>query len=280
MIVSAATRSFSFVRRSRTSLLGRKPLPDAIETIRQNAMKGHVLAQVQWGDILPDSIYIARDVVRARQWFFIAANAGYGPAYNMIGRCYHFGWGCPIDLTKAAVSYRRAGELGDPWGQYNLGILLMRGLGIDADLSRALALFRAAASVGHAKSMNLVARFTEKGWETSRDPVIALDWYRRSDEGGDYRGQHNYATALLDQGQKEEALQWWRRAVPHATSDILLAAERHLALLGLEGDAAILDCVRSRLSDISAVPNPASKAGTSFRATLSDQISPSDRMSL
>ncbi|CAI9121392.1 tetratricopeptide repeat protein [Brytella acorum] len=224
------------------------PLPQPIAEIRQRALEGHVLDQVKWGDILLDGSYISRDPHRARQWFEIAANAGYGPAYNMLGRCHQFGWGCTRELGEAIRYYEMAMALGDLWGTYNLGIMTMRGLGVAVDRPRALSLFRKAAEQGHAKSMNLVARFTEEGWHTRRDPMLARAWYRRSAEGGDYRGRHNYATLLLAENRREEALEWWRRAVGEATSDILLAMHRNLSELGTDGDAGLLAEVEKRLT--------------------------------
>ncbi|MBB2204742.1 tetratricopeptide repeat protein [Gluconacetobacter takamatsuzukensis] len=230
-------------------------LPDFIENIRIRATQGHVPEQVRWGDILLDSIYVPSDPQQARKWYEIAASADYAPAHNMLGRCHHFGWGGPIDLPAAAASYEKAARLGDLWGCYNLGIMTMRGIGMPADLRRALALFRSAAERGHAKSMNLVARFTEEGWHTERNPAQALAWYRRSAEGGDYRGQHNYASALLAMGEHAQALDWWRRAAGDATSDVLLAMERTLHTLGPDGDAALLQQVRDRL-DTLGIPRP------------------------
>ncbi|GBQ31174.1 hypothetical protein AA12717_3678 [Gluconacetobacter sacchari DSM 12717] len=223
-------------------------LPDIIAEIRNRAAQGHLPDQVRWGDILLDSIHVPPDPRQARRWYEIAASAGYAPAHNMLGRCHHFGWGGPVDLQAAAASYATAARLGDLWGCYNLGIMTMRGIGMPADLPRALALFRSAADRGHAKSINLVARFTEEGWHTERDPAAALAWYRRSAEGGDYRGQHNYASALLAMGERAPALAWWRRAAGDATSDVLLAMERTLAPLGPDGDPALLEQVRARLA--------------------------------
>lgn len=231
------------------------PLPDFIEEIRIRAAQGHLPEQVRWGDILLDSIYVPSDRHQARKWYEIAAAAGYAPAHNMLGRCHHFGWGGPIDLQAAASSYETAAHLGDLWGCYNLGIMTMRGIGMPADLRRALDLFRSAAERGHAKSMNLVARFTEEGWHTERNPAEALTWYRRSAEGGDYRGQHNYATALLATGKPAEALDWWRRAAGDATSDVLLAMARTLHSLGPDGDTTLLKQVYDRLEAL-GVPHP------------------------
>lgn len=168
----------------------------------------------------------------------------------MRGRCFQFGWGCEKDLQEAARSYAAAADAGDEWGRYNLGILTMRGIGQPQDLPKALHLFQTAAHNGHAKSMNLYARFLEEGWVVPQDRAAALDWYRKSAEGGDYRGQHNYATALVDAGQIDEALGWWRKAVVDATSDILLAMNKKLALLGTKRDHVLETRVQNRLKEM------------------------------
>ncbi|WP_122048672.1 tetratricopeptide repeat protein [Asaia bogorensis] len=232
-------------------------LPEAIERIRQRACAGHVLEQVQWGQVLRDSVYMPPRPDLAFRWFEGAALAGFGPGLNMLGRCYQFGWGCTQDLTRAAACFEQAALKGDAWGCYNLAILTMRGMGVARDLARALSLFRAGAKAGHAKSMNLYARFLEEGWEVPQDRAQAEAWYRRSAEEGDYRGQHNYATLLCDRGDDQEALMWWRKAVHEATSDILLAMQARLesrvqaaGALCHEEESALLDLVRQRLAGL------------------------------
>lgn len=242
---------------SRRRRLRREPpakLPEMIEAIRARAQQGYVAEQVRWGDILLESIYLPPDPARARQWYEIAASAGYAPALNMLGRCHHFGWGGPVDYSAAADAYGKAAELGDLWGNYNLAIMVMRGIGMEADLPRALALFRNSAERGHAKSMNLLARFIEEGWHTPSDPTLAFDWYRRSAEGGDYRGQHNYATALCALGREDEAYDWWEKAVVDATSDILLAMQRQLQPLRSARRDALLGQAAHRLVQLGVTP--------------------------
>lgn len=241
----------------RDSLLMRKEpashyarLPVRIAAIYARARCGHVLEQVQWGQILLDSVYVPRRPDLAFRWFSGAAQAGFGPGFNMLGRCFQFGWGCKVDALRAAAHYEQAAVHGDVWGCYNLAILTLRGIGVTKDLARALSLFRAGAEAGHAKSMNLYARFLEEGWETKPDREQAEIWYRRSAQAGDYRGQHNFATLLSDRQEIRQALVWWRKAVNDASSDILLAMHARLTVLGVQGDPVLLASVAQRLAGL------------------------------
>jgi TPR repeat protein len=61
--------------------------------------------------------------------------------------------------------------------------------------------------------MNLLARCYEEGWGVARDPRQAAAWYRRSAEGGYFRGQFNFATLLAAAGAIEAAKAWFERAL-------------------------------------------------------------------
>jgi hypothetical protein len=121
------------------------------------------------------------------------------------------------------IWYGQAALCGYDWGQFNLANLLLHGLGVARDRKRALAWYRLAAQQGHAKAMNLVGRFHDEGWELPSNPQLAFDWYRKSAEAGDFRGQYNYATCLLRHGQLEVACDWLTRAVSHGSVDFLTA---------------------------------------------------------
>ena len=225
-------------------------LPDSIQAIHQKALLGYHLEQVLWGKALLNSTFMPPDPQQAIIWFTMAANAGYGPAHNMLGRCHHFGWGCDKNLTEAASHYAKAAELGDEWGRYNLGILTMRGIGMPQNLPKAFDLFQTAANNNHAKSMNILGRFYEEGWVVGKDVQAAHAWYQRSAETGDYRGCHNHATVLAERGQLEDALDWWDKALPDATSDILLAMQRSLSALDMPRARTLLVATQARLAAV------------------------------
>ena len=73
----------------------------------------------------------------------------------------------------------------------------------------------------------------EEGLETKPDPPAALHWYRRSAEAGDFRGQANYASILLQAGDIDQAVHWLQQALAHGSPAFMahivpaLAASTH-----------------------------------------------------
>ena len=186
------------------------------EGLRVAAEQGYSEAQVMLGQLFLDGQGFEVDQVQAVHWFKIASQSDHPMAINMVGRCIENGWGVAANPTESANWYKRAAELGLDWGMYNYANLLARGVAILQNRTEAFLLYQAAAAQGHAKSMNVIGRFVEEGWETPQDSVLAADWYRRSAEAGDFRGQFNHATKLAEQGHDSEAAAWLRQCASTA----------------------------------------------------------------
>ncbi len=185
--------------------------------LRSAAEQGIVDAQALLGQLLLDGQGVAVDQVQALQWFKVASESNHPMAINMVGRCIENGWGIEANPADAVSWYKRAAELGLDWGMYNYANMLARGVVIPQDRAEAFRLYNAAVLLGHAKSMNIVGRFVEEGWETPQDSNLAADWYRRSAEAGDFRGQFNHASKLAEQGKDIEAAAWFRQCASTAT---------------------------------------------------------------
>ncbi|MBB5370042.1 MULTISPECIES: tetratricopeptide repeat protein [unclassified Janthinobacterium] len=192
---------------------GEQSLPWLVAAARQGVPRAQaILAQrLLTGDGLP------ADAEHAVYWFRQAAARDDIEAINMLGRCLENGWGVPVDAQLAVYWYRQAATLGLDWGCYNLANLLMSGKGIAADRAAALVLYRQAAGQGHAKSINIVGRFYEEGWEMPANLAQAAVYYCAAAVGGDFRGQFNHARLLLDKGKPQQALAWLRRIPDSAT---------------------------------------------------------------
>ena len=185
----------------------------AAQAILIAAKQGIVDGQALLGQILLDGQGIARDPVLAKRWFQIAANSGHLMARNMLGRCWEHGWGGPVDCTLASLEYRQAAEAGLDWALYNYANLLATGRGVAQDQSTAFKLYGVAAQAGHAKSMNLLGRYLEEGVYCPADKKAACFWYERSAMGGDFRGQFSHASVLAEDGNIDDALRWFERAL-------------------------------------------------------------------
>lgn len=165
----------------------------------------------------------------ALRGFVRAAQAGDPAAMNMVGRCYEQGCGVVRDPRRAVDWFEAAAARSDVWGLYNLATQLALGDGTAADLPRALALFRRAAAMGHAKSMTMIGLFHEEGWVVPSDRALAMRWYALGADAGDFRGQFNHARMLAEAGRIAAAARRVGQMRGGATPAFLAKAQAWLA---------------------------------------------------
>ncbi len=84
----------------------------------------------------------------ARTVFQRCADAGYTGAMTWMSQLDDNGLGAPEDPAAAAEWDRRAALAGDPVGQYNYGLDLLRGRGVPRDVEAGRAFVRQAAEAG------------------------------------------------------------------------------------------------------------------------------------
>ncbi|MDE1154928.1 MAG: tetratricopeptide repeat protein [Acidobacteriaceae bacterium] len=195
---------------------------ESLELVRSAALSGVHQAQVMFGQMLLDGKLVERNPAWALHWFERAAQSGNLMAINMVGRCFDQGWGTPKSTVLAEQWFRKAAVRGLDWGMYNLATLLALGEGgVVQDKAQAFQWLLKAAQLGHVKSMNLLGGFYEDGWVVQKNRVTARDYYQQAAVGGDFRGQFNYGRLLLEEGNEEEALQWFRQVPSTATEAFL-----------------------------------------------------------
>jgi TPR repeat protein len=225
----------------------------AAQAILLAAREDVLEAQALLGQILLDGQGIAQDQPLAMRWFDIAARRGHLMARNMLGRCHEHGWGCEADASMAARHYQVAAEAGLDWAMYNHANLLATGRGVAPNPAQAIALYRRAATLGHAKSMNLLGRYLEEGVHCPQDRPLAREWYRCSAEGGDFRGQFSFAALLAEEGRTEEALDWLRKALVAGNVNFLRVSIESLLSANNPRICAMAQAYRERLSQLIAM---------------------------
>lgn len=73
-----------------------------------------------------------------------------------------------------------AAQSGNPEGQFQLGMCLQDGLGVDKDLAEAVKWYTQAAQQGHPGAQNNLAYCYYNGLGTEIDKQQAADWFRRA----------------------------------------------------------------------------------------------------
>lgn len=193
-------------------LLARAP-EEAARRAEAAAQAGNAVAQLAFARMLLTGEGARLDPAAGFAMATCAARGGDAAALNLLGRCHELGWGTPANPARAAGFYAAAAAQGDGWAQFNLASLLFDGNGVAQDRGEALVFFLRAARGGNAKAMNMLGRYCEEGWHGRHRPVAAFHWYRRAAEGGDFRGQFNFARLLFGAGRREEALAILTRAI-------------------------------------------------------------------
>lgn len=122
-------------------------------------------------------------------------------------------------------------------------------LGLEPDTKEAFNLYQSAAKAGHAQSAYRVAVCCEMGQEegggTRRDPLKAIQWYKRAATLGDTPAMYKMGMiqlkGLLGQPKNpREAIGWLKRAAdradeenPHALHELVSSSDRGLDCIGL-----------------------------------------------
>lgn len=193
------------------------PSAQALPWVQTAAAQGNADAQAVLGQWLLDGHGMERNPTQALHWFLQAAAQSHAMGMNMAGRCLENGWGAPVDRFAAVAWYKKAASLGLDAGLYNLANQLAEGKSVPQDHAAALALYRQAADLGHAKSMTKIGRYYEDGLVVEKDAEAAFFCYQEGAQGGDFRGQFNYAGMLAARGRLPEALEWLEKVPLTAT---------------------------------------------------------------
>jgi len=132
-----------------------------------------------------DSEYVAKDYVKAVEWYTKAAEQGHAIAQFNLGICYYNGEGVAKDYVKAAEWYTKAAEQGHAEAQNNLGYCYYNGEGIDKDYVKAAEWYTKAAEQGHAEAQNNLGYCYYWGRSVGKDYVKAVEWFTKAAEQGD-----------------------------------------------------------------------------------------------
>ena len=152
----------------------------AIDALRRAAEAGDARSQFVLAYRLKTGDGVAKDAVKAIQWFEKASEQGYVEAQVSLGLAYEQGQGVTQDYALAVKWYDRAAAQKNPRALWSLGLLHELGQGVAVDLVRAADLYGEAARQGFAPAEYHLGRLREEGRGVDRDIDLALALYERA----------------------------------------------------------------------------------------------------
>lgn len=188
------------------------------------------------------SLLATSNYKEALKQFHIAADLGSTVALNAIGSVYQSGDGLPRDLVEAAKWYKKAADVNDMAGLYNVGWFYRDGAGdIPQDYVKAKYWFERSAQHGNTSAMVELASLYEKGNGVPQSDEIALRWYNAAASGGDTDAMHALGDKhYFGNGAVKDvtkAFDWYKRASAGGN----VAAMHSLAVLYDNGTGVTLD---------------------------------------
>ena len=145
----------------------------------------------------------------------------------------------------AEAEFRRLADAGDARGQNGLGVLYLRGTGVEQDLARAVRWFRRAARRGYHAAQTNLGLLYENGWGVPHDEEQAYRWYMRAAVQGDVEAQTAVALMLAQgRGTREDqraAFHWLERAARQGHVEAWV----HIGHMYRAGDGVVRDRIAS-----------------------------------
>ena len=142
---------------------------------------------------------------------------------------------------KAFNLFRQAAEQGDAKGQYNLGVMYDKGLGVPQNYPAAFEWYTKAAEQGNINAQNNLGAMYANGEGVKKDYAKAFEWYIKAVEQGDASAQFNLGVMYYNgSGVKQDyakAIEWFTKAAKQGHA----LAQYHLGNLYCKGKGVAKD---------------------------------------
>jgi TPR repeat protein len=181
------------------------------------AEQGSAEAQYKLAKMYEDGDGVAKDAVKAVEWYRKAADQGNEKAQIFLGLMYHRGEGVTKDVAMAEEWYRKAAGQGDARSQFFIGLVYDNAAkNVTKDAVMAVEWYRKAAEQGYAEAQNLLGLAYSLGEGVAKDTAKAVEWYRKAAEQSDAEAQYRLGLAYsLGEGVIEDdvvAVEWYRKS--------------------------------------------------------------------
>lgn len=184
----------------------------AAESFRLAAEQGHAESQYISSTMYDAGKGLTPDDAQAARWERMAAEQGHVYAQANLS----FRLNSAKDFAGAFEWCQRAADGNLAWAQYNLGLMYIKGEGVNRSEAEAAHWYRLAAGQGFVDAQQRLADLYYVGQGMSRNYTQAAVWYRRAAEQGNARAQfqlgHLYDVGLGVEHDYTQYRHWTRMA--------------------------------------------------------------------
>lgn len=139
------------------------------------------------------------------------------------------------DIDTALRAWQFLAERGHTKAQFNLGVALAQGIGVNVDMTQAIYWWRQSALAGSTDAQYNLGLVYSEGRGVAKNSVIASMWWYLAAVGGDPAAQFNLGLLTAEEGGRRQDLEnaawWWQRAADQGFAHAIKA----LAILKADG---------------------------------------------
>lgn len=133
-----------------------------------------------------------------------------------LGKLHERGLGVKLDMARALVAFEKAGRSGHLEAQARLGLLFETGRSGRKDYQKAFYWTKLAAERGHADSQKNLGVLYESGYGVEVDKSLAIHWFSKAASKGSIKAQRNLGRLLISDtdsvGPMNQGFDWLRLA--------------------------------------------------------------------
>lgn len=170
---------------------------DAFSNFEKAAKKELPLAMCFLGICYEEGYGVAPDIMKANEYYDMAAQAGSAMAYYKLGLCYLEGKGREKNLVAAANSFEYAANEGDRYSQLLLATCYFYGTGVKKNEKKGLELMEAAARQGFDEAQLQLGKLYYLGLFVNRDYKEAAGLFQDAMGRGNIEAQVELAKCYL-----------------------------------------------------------------------------------
>ncbi|MFC1458192.1 tetratricopeptide repeat protein [Microvirga arabica] len=203
-------------------------------TLRLEKNNNDAAAMTLLGELYNQGLGVAADPKKASEWYRLAAQRGDAHALAALGLMALDGRGMPKNAVQGRAWLEEAAAKGNPLASHNLALLLLTSES-PADLQKAITLLKRAAEAEIPDAQHALGVLYLKGRGVERNPTEAARLFERAARNGSSVGEVEYAILLFNgdgvPASESQAARHFRRAAAKGNA----IAQNRLARLLVAG---------------------------------------------